>query len=95
MFQEKDYSDYHTVSEQITDAKIGFNKSSYVNLYNGDGSFLQVIRPTRADIHTNKLDACTCTVIAPHLTEEDVFDDPINIFLEFINQSDQRIDVLR
>lgn len=95
MFQEGDYSDYHTVSERITDAKIGFVKSSYANLYNGDGSYLQVIRPSRADMHTSKLDACACTVLAPHLAEENVFDDPLNIFLEFTNQSDQRIDVLR
>ena len=95
MFQEGDYSDYHTVSEQITDAKITFNKSSYANLYNHDGTFLQVIRPSKADMHTDKLDKCACTVLAPHLVEEDIFDDPINIFLEFVNQTDQRIDVLR
>ena len=95
MFQEGDYSNYHTVSEQITDAKITFNKSSYTNMYNQDGSYLQVIRPSRADMHTNKLDKCACTVLAPHLVEEDIFDDPINIYLEFINQTDQRIDVLR
>ena len=95
MFQEGEYSDYHTVSEAITSAKIGFNKSSYANLYNLDGTFLQVIRPSRADMHTDKLDKCPCTVLAPHLIDENVFDDSINIFLEFVNQTDQRIDVLR
>ena len=95
MFQEGDYSDYHTVSEAITDVKIGFNKSSYANLYSQNGSYLQVIRTSKTDMHTNKLDKCACTVLAPHLAEENVFDDPINVFLEFLNQTDQRIDVLR
>ncbi|MBP5421666.1 MAG: hypothetical protein J6Y78_04390 [Paludibacteraceae bacterium] len=95
MFQEGEYDDYHTVDEQITEYPVELNKSSYVNFYNGNGYYLQIIRPSKKSLHTNRLDACQCTVIAPHLDEESVFDDPISVFLEFINMAEQDIDVLR
>jgi len=95
MFREGEYDGYHTPSEQINDALIKLNKSSYANLYGSDGSYLQVIRPSRTTFHTNKLDKCSATILAPHLENESDLDDPIAIFLEFINMTDQRIDVLR
>ena len=95
MFREGDYDGYHSPSEEITDALIKLNKSSYANLYSTDGSYLQVIRPSRTTFHTNKLDKCTATVLAPHIENESDLDDPVALFLEFINMTDQRIDVLR
>ena len=95
MFREGDYDGYHSPSEEITDALVKFNKSSYANLYGVEGSYLQVIRPSKTTMHTNKLDKCSATVLVPHLENESELDDPIAIFLEFINMTDQRIDVLR
>ena len=85
---------YHQPQEH-RELTVGFLNSRYVNLYSQDGNFLQVIRPQGDKIETNKLLKSTCTVIAPHFAEESDIDDPINIFMEFINQTEQRIDVLR
>lgn len=95
MFNEGEYMDYHEPSELITEKEVGFINSSYANLYSRDGYYLQVIRPTRTKIFTNKLSASPCTVLAPHFDDENDVDHPINIFMEFINQTEQRIDVLR
>ena len=97
MFAEYDGDNviYHEPSEVIRDVEIGFINSRYVNLYTSDGDYLQVIRPTGKGITTNTLVRETCTVLAPHLENEADIDDPINIFMEFINQTEQRIDVLR
>ena len=94
MLNEGDDIGYHTPKEHL-ELSVGFKNSRYVNLYNSDGTFLQVIRPQGDGITTNKLNKSTCTVLAPHFSNESNVDDPINIFLEFINQTEQRIDVLR
>lgn len=88
---DKDYCKPH---QQIS-LDVGFQNNRYVNLYNKDGNYLQVIRPQGDGIVTNNLKASPITVIAPHLHDEEDIDDPINIFMEFINQTEQRIDVLR
>ena len=97
MFNEGEWEDDHHIPNEVTrDVKIGFNKSSYANLYNDDtDTYLQVIRPMRDAITTNELTKSSCTVLAPHIASEQSTDDPINLFLEFINQTEQRIDVLR
>ena len=95
MLAEGEVSEYHKPSDIQEDVPVEFNKSSYVNLYNFDGSYLQVIRPKRDGITTSKLTGSSCTVLAPHFEDEDIRDDPVDIFLEFINQTEQRIDVLR
>lgn len=94
MLNEGGDVEYHQPSEH-RELVVGFLNSRYVNLYSGDGNFLQVIRPQGDKIETNKLLKSTCTVLAPHFSEESDIDDPINIFMEFINQTEQRIDVLR
>lgn len=97
MFNEGEFEENHHVPNEATrDVKIGFNKSSYANLYNDTlETYLQVIRPNRDAITTNELTKSSCTVLAPHIPSESNVDNPINLFLEFINQTDQRIDVLR
>lgn len=94
MLNEGEDIGYHQPQEQIV-RTIGLHNSRYVNLYNADGNFLQVIRPQGDQMATNKIDKSTCTVLAPHFHDEEDIDDPINVFLEFINQTEQRIDVLR
>ena len=90
-----DIIEYHQPSEAIRDVEVGFINSRYVNLYNANGDYLQVIRPTGRNIFTNTISKDVCTVLAPHLAEEMDIDDPVNVFMEFLNQTDQRIDVLR
>jgi len=94
MLNEGEDIGYHIPHQQVNKT-VGLLNSRYVNLYDKEGNFLQVIRPQGDRISTNKLDKSTCTVLAPHFFEESDIDDPINIFMEFINQTDQRIDVLR
>lgn len=98
MFQEGDYIAYHTPLESDTSETgylVKYNKCSYCNLYNNNGDYLQVIRPKNDSITTKILKKSSCTVLAPHLSDEPVIDDPIDIFLEFVNQREQKIDVLR
>lgn len=86
---------YHEPNEVIKEVSIGYVNSRYVNLYDGNGNYLQVIRPSGQNISTKTLSKSTCTVLAPHLSNEGEIDDDVNVFMEFINQSEQRIDVLR
>ncbi len=97
MFNEGEFElEHHVSNEAMKNVDIGFNKSSYANLYNDTlETYLQVIRPNRDAITTGELTGSSCTVLAPHIPSESSVDDPINLFLEFINQTDQRIDVLR
>lgn len=89
-----DYT-YHEPSEVIKETHIGLLNSRYIKLYNGDGDYLQIIRPTGQDFTTKNITKSTCTVLAPHLSSEAEIDDDVNVFMEFINQTEQRIDVLR
>jgi len=95
MLNEGEEMDYHTPSEQIDSMQVKFNKNSYANLYTPNGNSLQVIRPKRDKFLTNQLTKSNCTVLSPHLFNEKDIDNPVNVFLEFINQTEQRIDVLR
>ena len=96
MFAEDDgINVYHMPNEVIKETNIGFLKSRYVNLYDRNGNYVQIIRPTGQDFTTKTLTKSTCTVLAPHLSNEGDIDDDVNVFMEFINQSEQRIDVLR
>lgn len=85
---------YHTPNEERkVDISLANNK--YANLYKKDGNYLQVIRPTGEKINSHILYKSACTVLAPHFEDESDIDEPINIFLEFLHQREQRIDVLR
>lgn len=95
MLTEETFDGYHTPHEIIENKRIGFNKSRYTNLYDSEENFLQVIRPNGDEMGTGELTKSKCTVLAPHLDGEPSTDTPVNIFLEFMNQKEQRIDVLR
>ena len=97
MFSEYDGDDakYHKPNEALDRFEVGMVNSRYVNLYDRDGNFMQVIRPDGKNIFTDTISASTCTVLAPHLYQESDIDDPVDVFLEFINQTEQVIDVLR
>ena len=85
--------DYHTPNEEIKNVNVGFNKNQYLNLYSGTEIFLQVIRPNQEDLSTEQLTPSQMTILAPHIDNEPKWDDPVAIFYEFMNMSEQRIGV--
>lgn len=97
MFAESSNLDveYHVPNDVVKTATVGLHQSMYALLYNQSGSYLQVIRPYGDGFLTNCLTKSSCTVLAPHFEDESDIDTPVNIFMEFINQKEQRIDVLR
>ncbi len=95
MLNEGEYTEYHIPNDEKVSWMVKFNNNSYDNLYNKNGTYLQVIRPQKDKFLTNLLTKSNCTILAPHLFDEPSTDNPVNIFLEFVNQSEQRIDVLR
>lgn len=95
MFQEGEFVAYHIPREAIKSWEVKLNKNSYANLYGKDGEYLQVIRPLKDSFFTDRLVKSECTVLAPHLYDEPRVDSPVNLFLEFSGQREQRIDVLR
>lgn len=98
MLQEGlEYNGYHEPQEmdKQNSHTIEFPSNLYANLYDYDGNYLQVIRPTKESINTNNLNKAQYTILAPHFDEEDSVDDHVAVFLEAMNQTEQRIDVLR
>lgn len=88
-----DLLDYHKPNDEKTNVSVGFYRNSYVNLYDDSEVFLQVIRPNKEDITTSSLTKSQMTIIAPHLPDESTFDDPLNIFYEFMCMTEQKIGV--
>lgn len=84
--------DYHAPDEAIVDAEIGFLNTNYANLYtnNQEGDYLQVIRPNANSFMNSKLTKSKDTILAPHLVGESSTDKPQNIFVEFLNQTEQK-----
>ena len=95
MLQQGEFIQYHIPMSADDNKVVKFHNCAYCNLYDKTGNYLQVIRPNLEDIQTTMLPKSSCTVLAPHLSEESVLDDPINVFLEFVNQKEQKITVLR
>ena len=94
MLQNGEFSEYHEPNEAIIDANIGFLNNAYVNMYtNNTDNYLQVIRPYKTPFSTLNLEKAQCTVLAPHIISEPDVDKPQNLFMEFINQTEQVIDI--
>lgn len=95
MLNEGEYEKYTQSEEIIESIKISFNNAFYANLtYNNEG-YLQVIRPNYDSFTTDKLTKSKCTVLAPHIKNECLEDTHENISLEYMNMSDQVIEILR
>lgn len=93
---EGSVTDYHQPEQDLPKSTIRFANNFYANLYtSNDDSYLQVIRPYYTNMDTETLTKSKVTVLAPHLKNEDDIDDPSNIGLEFMNQTDQTIEILR
>ena len=89
-------TEYHQPEQDIPKTRIRLQNNFYANLYtSSDESYLQVIRPYYTNMDTETLSKSKATVIAPHLANEEETDTPSNLGLEFMNQSDQIIEILR
>ena len=89
-------SKYHQPESSIPKTSIKLINNFYVNLYQSNTeNYLQVIRPYYNNFDTETLTKSKVTVLAPHLWNEDDIDSPQNIGLEFMNASDQIIEILR
>ena len=96
MFQEgSEYNGYHDPSEIINNHSVELPQNLYANLYDLDGNYLQVIRPNGESFNTNNLSKAKYTILAPHFEDDNGVDDHVSVFLEAMNQTEQRIDVLR
>lgn len=94
MLQNGLFEEFHEPKESIVEAEIGFINNAYANLYNNDNdNYLQIIRPNRTPFTTLKLTKDNWTVLAPHITGENPIDKPENLFVEFINQTEQEITI--
>lgn len=97
MLQEGEFDGYHDPMDMsMSSHSIELLDSLYANLYDSEGNYLQVIRPNKETFHTDKLDGAKYTVLAPHFAEEnEEVDGHVAVYMEAMNQTEQRIDVLR
>ena len=91
MLKNGSFTEYHSPNEAMNESSIEFINNSYANMYsnNQEGDYLQIIRPTKTPFTTQNLTRATETVLAPHLVGETEHDKPQNIFMEYINQTEQ------
>ena len=98
MLQEgTEYNGYHVPQEldKMNSHTIELPSNLYANLYDKDGNYLQVIRPNKEQFNTNTLNKAQYTILAPHFESVEDVDSHIAVFLEAMNQREQKIDVLR
>lgn len=95
MLNEGDYEQYHSPNEEQTSSSIEFLNNTYVNLYDNNDNYLQVIRPNRDKFYTDKLTGSEITILAPHFNDDIDFDSDVSVYIEALNQTNQTIDVLR
>lgn len=97
MLSSKEYDEetsYHVPNQVEKDLNIDFLKNNYVNLYDEDGDYLQIIRPNQDRITNNTIYRTeNCTILAPHIEAESEWDNPVNIFYEVMNQREQLINI--
>ena len=95
MLNEGEYEEYTQPESIIESARISFINTFYANLHTNNQGYLQVIRPNHDSFTTNTLTRSKCTVIAPHIKNECLEDTHENLALEYMNMSDQVIEILR
>ena len=91
MLKEGEYDGYHTPKELASEVEVSFINNNYALFLDDDDSYLQVIRPNMDSMTTKTITASDVTVLAPHLTSETSFDDPIKLVYEFMDQREQEI----
>lgn len=96
MLNEGDYTTYHQPDQTLEETSIYFINNFYTNLYTKNtDSYLEIIRPNYDNLTTKTLNKSKVTILAPHLIGEDIIDSPENLSLEYMNMSDQVIEILR
>ena len=96
MLNEGDYRPYHQPDDALDEMPIYFSNNFFANLYtSNEDSYLEVIRPNYDNFTTEILKKSKCSILAPHLTNEDEIDSSENLSLEYMNMSDQVIEILR
>ena len=93
---EGDVTEYHPPESSIPKTTVRLDNNFYANFYtSNEDSYLQVIRPYFNNLDTKTITKSKVTVLAPHLANEDDRDSPSSVGLEFMNQTDQKIEILR
>ena len=87
------HTEYHKPNDAFDKTDIRFNNNNYAVLYDIHDNGLQVIRPYHDDFNTKELTASKYTILAPHLSDEPKTDTPSNLMQEFINQTEQYIQI--
>ena len=96
MLNEGDYTDYHQPNESLDETSIYFINNFFVNLYTkNEESFLEIIRPNYDNFTTKTIKRSKCTILAPHLLNEDAINSSENLSLEYMNMNEQVIEILR
>lgn len=93
MLEVGEHEMYHKPAEAIDETDVVFKNNNYAVLYNLEGEGLQVIRPTHDPITTKDISRSKYTILAPHLDNEPVMDNPSRLMMEFINQTEQYIQI--
>lgn len=94
MFEEAPHTEYHKPEEAFDKADILFENNNYAELFNTTNHSLQIIRPVEVRaFNTKYLTANKISVLAPHLDNEPKIDSASNLMMEFINQTEQKIDI--
>jgi hypothetical protein len=97
MLKDGEYTaeEYFAPDDDVSEVTVEFPRNTYVNLYsnNQEGDYLQIIRPDRTRITNQKLLKADTTVLVPHLAGETELDKPINIYMEYINQTEQTTNI--
>lgn len=93
---EGDDTDYHQPEQDLPTLDVKFSNNFYANFWSSRGDrYLQVIRPYYDNISTKEMKKSKVTVLAPHLENEESVDKPASLGLEFMNQHEQVIEILR
>lgn len=89
--------EYNEPSGHLHEQSIHFIDNFYAELHKKDNTYLQVMRPNYDSITTEKLTQSKKSILAPHLakTSEDLVDTSEKLCLEYINQKEQTVDLLK
>ena len=89
----ENHYEYHKPNDAFGKTDILFNNNNYAVLYDKDDKGLQVIRPNHDNFNTKQITASKYSILAPHLPNEPKTDTPSNLMQEFINQTEQYIQI--
>lgn len=93
MFETGTHTEYHKPNDAFEESDIFFNNNNYAVLYTIEGNGLQVIRPNKDKFTTKNITKSEYTILAPHLSVEPITDTPSKLMMEFINQTEQWIQI--